>query len=111
MSEALGMNDQSGDSNMNQSREGETDASPWNDPLKLSCEFTFQCPRRWEHFALTDRIDVRHCAQCDRDVHLVISEQEYRRHAEAGHCVAAMSATRDGEVLGYVGQIGLTLGR
>lgn len=31
---------------------------------------------------------IRHCLECDRDVYLVLIEEDFRRHGETGHCVA-----------------------
>lgn len=64
------------------------EAHPWNDAHKISCEFVFQCPRTWDRFTPTEQENIRHCSECDRDVHLVLTEEEFRRHAEGGHCVA-----------------------
>ncbi len=78
----------------------------WNEESKISCEFTFRCPRQWETFGLTDQENVRHCSVCDRDVHLVTSEDEFRHQAQEGRCVALkVHASGVDEWLRYVGEI------
>jgi len=46
------------------------------------------CPKRWDDLASTDRADVRHCAQCDEDVHYCRTDAETLTHARAGRCIA-----------------------
>ncbi len=60
----------------------------WNDPARISCEFVFKCPRTWERLAPTEQANIRHCSECNRDVHLVLSEEDFRRHGKEGHCMA-----------------------
>ena len=48
----------------------------------------FQCDMQWDQMIFTDRLDVRHCDRCSRDVHLVRSDAEFWRCAKAGECVA-----------------------
>ncbi len=31
---------------------------------------------------------ITHCPECDRDVHLALTEEDFRRHADEGRCVA-----------------------
>ena len=62
--------------------------SPWNTHARISCEFSFKCPKHWDRLPPTAIEGVRHCAACDRDVHLALTEEHFRRHAEDGHCVA-----------------------
>ncbi len=44
------------------------------------------CP----HFGgpLTIIAGIRHCPECNWDVHLALTEEDFRRHADGGHCVA-----------------------
>ncbi len=50
--------------------------------------FRFVCPKRWEELAPGDDPAVRHCPQCDRDVHFCSTDEETIAHATAGHCIA-----------------------
>lgn len=79
---------------------------PWNSEETLSCEFVLQCPRTWEQFTSTDHPNIRHCCSCDRAVHLVTTEEDFRRHADGGHCVAVrVLREREDNSRLYVGQI------
>ena len=60
----------------------------WNEEAKIRCEFRFKCPKVWHLLQPTQQEDVRHCPECDRDVHLALTEEDFRRHADEGHCVA-----------------------
>jgi len=46
------------------------------------------CPREWDKLAETTRDDVRHCSECDRDVHFSTSDEDTIAKARAGLCVA-----------------------
>jgi predicted amidophosphoribosyltransferase len=48
----------------------------------------FVCPRTWEGLQPTADPDIRHCAQCNQDVHLCRTDVEAFRHARAAHCIA-----------------------
>lgn len=68
----------------------------WNDDAQIACRFAFTCPQQWSQLQPTETDDVRHCAACDRDVHLALTEADLRRHCEQGHCIAVPLA-REGE--------------
>jgi hypothetical protein len=53
-----------------------------------SCEFTFDCPKKWEEFTPTAVPSVRHCGACRKDVTLCKSKEEFDQLAEDGACVA-----------------------
>ncbi len=63
-------------------------ATSWNEEARISCEFRFKCPRTWEGLQPTADEGVRHCGACERDVHLAMTEQDFRRHREQGRCIA-----------------------
>jgi hypothetical protein len=46
------------------------------------------CPMAWERLESTAHKDVRHCAQCDRDVYFCRTDAETLEHARAGRCIA-----------------------
>ena len=60
----------------------------WNDVAKISCEFRFKCPKVWDNLQLTQQEGIRHCPECNRDVHLARTEEDFRRHADEGQRVA-----------------------
>lgn len=64
------------------------DSSPWNDQARIACSFKFKCPKLWHLLQPTAVEGVRHCPECDRDVHLALTEDEFRRHSEQGLCIA-----------------------
>jgi hypothetical protein len=55
-----------------------------------NCPIAFrkQCPQRWEALSPTDQPAVRHCGECDRQVHLCTTSEDAAVHARAGHCIA-----------------------
>lgn len=50
--------------------------------------FEAPCPQTWDGLTPTSDPDVRHCGQCDRDVHFCRTDAETLEHARAGHCIA-----------------------
>ncbi|MBM3985638.1 MAG: hypothetical protein FJ296_08130 [Planctomycetes bacterium] len=62
---------------------------PAPDAWIRNCTWTVRCPLRWNDLARTKRPDVRYCGECQRDVHLVESDEALRDAAARGWCVAA----------------------
>ena len=60
----------------------------WNEEARIDCHFLFKCPQRWDRLQPTAEERVRRCTECDRDVHLALTEEEFIRHREADHCIA-----------------------
>lgn len=60
----------------------------WNEAINISCRFRFKCPQLWDRLLQTDVEGIRHCPECERDVHLALTEEDFRRHSEEGRCVA-----------------------
>ncbi len=60
----------------------------WNEEARISCRFSFKCPRLWDRLQPTAEEGVRHCHECDRDVYLALTEENFRQHSEADHCIA-----------------------
>jgi len=52
--------------------------------------FELLCPKRWAELTRTERGGVRHCDQCDLNVHYCRTEEAGRRHARMGHCIAML---------------------
>lgn len=50
--------------------------------------FKFLCGFGFNDLGRTDQPSVRHCSDCDRDVHLVTSGDELAQRVAAGDCVA-----------------------
>lgn len=48
------------------------------------------CPRDWDKLTPTTDEEVRHCPQCDRDVHFSASDADTIEKARAGLCVARL---------------------
>ncbi len=69
----------------------------WKEEARISCRFSFKCPRRWERLQPTAEEGVRHCHECDRDVHLALTEDEFRRHSDEGRCIAVPVRGERGE--------------
>lgn len=50
--------------------------------------FEFHCPNSWEALAMTDTPNVRHCAECRKNVYQCWTPDEFVEHGQLGHCVA-----------------------
>ena len=70
-----------------------------DEEAKITCEFRFKCPKVWHLLQPTQQEGIRHCPECDREVHLAPTEEEFRWHAAQGHCVAVpvVGSMRPGE--------------
>jgi hypothetical protein len=68
---------------------------PWNADTRIACAFSFQCPKTWERLESTADPTVRHCSTCDREVHLALTEADFRRYHEQGACVAVPVVSSD----------------
>ena len=68
------------------------------------CEWKFatQCPERWHNLQQTEQDAVRHCGTCNKLVHLCLTEDEVKKHAEHGNCVCFVSDQMYGESVGDV---------
>ena len=55
-----------------------------------NCEHAFEikCPRHWDLLAETDEQGVRFCDQCNENVTLCSTPEEFVRLGNAGQCVA-----------------------
>jgi hypothetical protein len=78
--------------------------SSWNTDARIFCEFSFKCPQQWALLQPTAVPTIRYCSACDREVHLALTEEDLRHHADGGQCVAVRvwpDAPKEAEV-GYV---------
>jgi hypothetical protein len=55
--------------------------------LIRNCTFKFECPLKWENLEPISG-KIRFCNKCDRKVHLVQTEEEFRKRAARGECIA-----------------------
>lgn len=54
-----------------------------------NCEFKFKCTQKWESLEPKEGAeDVKHCAQCQKDVHLVKDALELVIAIDKNYCVA-----------------------
>jgi uncharacterized protein (TIGR02996 family) len=56
--------------------------------VEYCVEFEYACPQRWDNLRLTEDPAIRHCAECDRNVHYCENPREAENLADAGECVA-----------------------
>ena len=73
-----------------------TDANKGDIEGHIACAFSFLCPQRYSKLEPVPVIEgyhpsIRHCTECDRDVHLVWSQAMYDKSAKQGHCVAVLT--------------------
>lgn len=68
----------------------------WNEQTRITCQFHFKCPQLWDRLFLTNRDGVRHCSECNRDVHLALTQEDFSRHRDEGHCIAVPVLREDG---------------
>ncbi len=60
----------------------------WNEEANIRCLLSYACPQLWTRLAATANPEQRHCEECDRQVHLVRNEEDFKRHVAQWHCVA-----------------------
>lgn len=71
---------------------------PWNHVSRVARAFTFQCPKQWDCLEQTKDSTVRHCSECNRDVHLALTEEDFRRYSIEKGCVAVCLVPPDNKV-------------
>lgn len=72
-----------------------SEAVAWNEEARISCAFAFKCPKTWNRLTPTANSGIRYCSECNREVHLALTEEDFRRHAEGKRCVAVKVLTPD----------------
>ena len=70
----------------------------WNEEARITCSFRFKCPQVWNRLQPTQVESVRHCTECQRDVHLALTEEDFRKHSEEGRCIAVPVLQNNTEV-------------
>ena len=61
-----------------------------------NCRFAFRCPMKWETLVETEREDIRYCPECDRGVHLCLTDSELIEAVKENWCVAIEKLGRRG---------------
>ena len=56
--------------------------------LKIQDCFEFQCPQRWSELKRTDTPGVKHCSECDRNVHKATNKAQLLQFGKEGKCAA-----------------------
>ena len=56
--------------------------------LKIQDCFEFQCPQRWDDLEPTDHPGVKHCGECDRNVHKATNKAQLLKLGDEGKCAA-----------------------
>lgn len=69
--------------------------------------FRFLCPKEWEQLERTDRVDVRHCPGCRKDVYYCDSPEKVAMHRRAGDCVCVVVQGEAEEKFAWLGQLDL----
>jgi hypothetical protein len=52
------------------------------------CEMEVNCEKSWEELTETKESLVRHCEECNKDVFFIDSQDELKKAAASGKCVA-----------------------
>ena len=56
--------------------------------LKIQDCFVFQCPQRWTELKTTNIPGVKHCGECDRNVHKATNKAQLLQFGKEGKCAA-----------------------
>jgi len=75
-----------------------------SDKLIKNCKFKTKCDQSWNEMSLTDDEDVRFCKQCQKQVHLCLSDYELETAIDNNWCVAIFNAN-DEDSLMRVGEV------
>ena len=65
-----------------------TKQNPQDKQEFLNCELEFECPKDWFELELTNKAGIKHCNQCQKDVHLCINQEELDEAIAQKYCVA-----------------------
>jgi hypothetical protein len=61
-----------------------------------NCTFAYRCTADWDKLEDTGIEQVRHCHECDKDVHFCETDQQLTDAIYANHCVAIERRTPKG---------------
>ena len=53
-----------------------------------NCKFKFTCNKSWDEFKQTSIENIRHCGECNKDVHLVLTHKEFDSAIQNNYCIA-----------------------
>lgn len=53
-----------------------------------NCEFSYKCPKAWDELTPMSVTSQRHCAQCQRTVHLCLTADDLAKAILRNDCVA-----------------------
>ena len=65
-----------------------TPNQPEDKPEFINCELEFECPKDWFELEPTDKAGIKHCNQCEEDVHLCTTQEELSLAVEENLCIA-----------------------
>ena len=54
----------------------------------INCELEFKCTKNWFELELIDRAGIKHCNECEEDVHLCMTQEELNLAVKEKYCIA-----------------------
>jgi hypothetical protein len=60
----------------------------------FNCPFKFRCDKTWDTLKTTYDPTVKYCNDCEKDVHLVQSDQELKQAIKEDWCIAVVELDR-----------------
>ena len=66
--------------------------APWNDEKRLKKQFSFLCNATKDMFSNSSQDGVHFCAQCQKNVYEVHSQEDFTFHATRNNCVLVQTA-------------------
>jgi len=54
----------------------------------LNCELEFECAQNWFELEPTNKPGIKHCKQCQKDVHLCMTQEELDQAIDQRYCIA-----------------------
>ena len=54
----------------------------------LNCVFEYECPKNWFELKTTSKAGIKHCTECNKDVHLCINQEELDYAISQKFCIA-----------------------
>lgn len=70
-----------------------------SEPTIRNCVFAFKCTKKWDELDATDVSTVRHCQDCEREVHFCATDTTLAKAVKRNLCVAIIRQDA-GEALG-----------